>query len=112
LQNPFGRSSFSALALLLAVLAPVSAAANSTPPQPLVLAAGWQLQDAAKVPQSAAQVSAPAFNTAGWYSATVPGTILTTLVDNHVYPEPSMVRTTAPKLFPKAWRAPPTGTGP
>ena len=102
LQNPFGRSSFSALALLLAVLAPVSAAANSTPPQPLVLAAGWQLQDAAKVPQSAAQVSAPAFNTAGWYSATVPGTILTTLVDNHVYPEPLYGENNRPETIPES----------
>jgi hypothetical protein len=51
-------------------------------------AAGWQLQDVAKVPQAGAEVAAPAFNTAGWYTATVPGTVLTTLVNNHVYPEP------------------------
>lgn len=49
---------------------------------------GWQMQDAAKVSASAAQVSDPRFQPAGWYRATVPGTVLTTLVDNHVFPEP------------------------
>lgn len=49
---------------------------------------GWAMQDAAKVAASGAQVSSAEFQPAGWYKATVPGTVLTTLVDNHVYPEP------------------------
>ena len=48
----------------------------------------WQMQDVAKVPASAAQISEAQYRAAGWYKATVPGTVLTTLVDNHVYPEP------------------------
>jgi len=52
----------------------------------VILISGWQLQDASKVPQTGAEVSAATFNTAGWYAATVPGTVLTTLVSNHVYP--------------------------
>jgi len=52
------------------------------------LASGWQLQDAAKVAQPGAEVAAAGFNASGWYNATVPGTVLTSLVNDHVYPEP------------------------
>ena len=49
---------------------------------------GWTLQDAAKVAPAAEVVSSAGFSAEGWYAATVPGTVLTTLVDNNVYPEP------------------------
>ena len=49
---------------------------------------GWKLQDAAKVAAASSQISTIGFRPDGWYAATVPGTILTTLVDNKVYPEP------------------------
>ena len=49
---------------------------------------GWQMQDIAKVSDAGAVVSTDKFKPAGWYRATVPGTVLTTLVDNKVYPEP------------------------
>ena len=64
------------------------AAAADTTPQPVTLASGWQLQDVAKVPETGAQVASAGFDASGWYAATVPGTVLTTLVNNHVYPEP------------------------
>jgi len=49
---------------------------------------GWTMQDAAKVSGAGSEVSSAAFKADGWYKATVPGTVLTTLVDNKVYPEP------------------------
>src|SRR4051812_25119335 len=49
---------------------------------------GWRLQDAAKITVEPAAASLPTYIPAGWYAATVPGTVLTTLVDNKVYPEP------------------------
>lgn len=49
---------------------------------------GWQMQDIAKVSAAPADVSKAAFHPSGWYQAVVPGTVLTTLVANHVYPEP------------------------
>ncbi len=49
---------------------------------------GWQLQDVAKVSATASTVAGPGYVPVGWYRATVPGTVLTTLVDNKVYPEP------------------------
>jgi mannosylglycoprotein endo-beta-mannosidase len=49
---------------------------------------GWSMQDVAKVSGAGTDVSSAAFKADGWYKATVPGTVLTTLVDNKVYPEP------------------------
>jgi beta-mannosidase len=48
----------------------------------------WSLQDSAKVSATPAEVASPGFKAEGWYPATVPGTVLTTLVNNKVYPEP------------------------
>ena len=49
---------------------------------------GWQMQDVAKVSATASTVAGSGYTPTGWYKATVPGTVLTTLVDNKVYPEP------------------------
>jgi len=49
---------------------------------------GWQMQDSAKVSGAGAVVSTAGFHPESWYPATVPGTVLTTLVNNRVYPEP------------------------
>src|SRR5512142_843390 len=49
---------------------------------------GWSMQDAAKVTATAPEVSSAKFHPQSWYAATVPGTVLTTLVNNKVYPEP------------------------
>jgi beta-mannosidase len=49
---------------------------------------GWQMQDSAKVTGAGETISTTKFEPQGWYKATVPGTVLTTLVDNGVYPEP------------------------
>jgi beta-galactosidase/beta-glucuronidase len=76
--------------------------AKTAPPEPLALASGWQLQDATKVPQAGNQVASAGFNTEGWYSATVPGTVLTTLVNNHVYPEPLYGENNRPEVIPES----------
>jgi mannosylglycoprotein endo-beta-mannosidase len=49
---------------------------------------GWKMQDSAKVSAEASVVSTAGFDPQAWYAATVPGTVLTTLVNNGVYPEP------------------------
>ena len=48
----------------------------------------WKLQAAPEISATAAQISSADFDTASWYQATVPGTVLTTLVDRGVYPDP------------------------
>ena len=78
----------------------VLAAPAAPLPAPVILASGWQLQDVAKVPQPAAQVAKLGFDTSGWYAATVPGTVLTTLVNNHVYPEPLYGENDRPEIIP------------
>ncbi len=78
------------------------AVASVAAPQPVTLGSGWQLQDVAKVPQPGAQVSAAGFDTNGWYAATVPGTILTTLVNDHVYPEPLYGENERPEIIPES----------
>ncbi len=52
------------------------------------LIGGWRMQDVVKVSAPASTVAGPNYSTAGWYQATVPGTVLTTLVDHKIYPEP------------------------
>jgi len=82
------------------LLTSASAAAQAAPPAQVVLSSGWQLQDAAKAMQPGAQVSSRGFDTSGWYTATVPGTVLTTLVNNHVYPEPLYGENNRPETIP------------
>src|ERR1035441_10398194 len=91
---------FSSVALALAVVGPVCAVAKPAPQ--VVLTSGWQLQDVAKVPQPGAEVAAAGFNTKGWYTATVPGTVLTTLVNNRVYPEPLYGENNRPETIPES----------
>ncbi len=48
----------------------------------------WQLEPAPKVPVGGAVLSQSTYSTASWYSAVVPGTVLTTLVARGRYPDP------------------------
>ena len=70
--------------------------------KPLVLASGWHLQEVAKVSQQAAELSQSGFQPNGWYAATVPGTVLTTLVDRGVYPEPLYGENNRPDKIPES----------
>jgi hypothetical protein len=91
------------MASALTILIPVAAnAAKSAPPPQIVLSSGWQLQDVAKVPQSGAEVASPKLSTSGWYTATVPGTVLTTLVNNRIYPEPLYGENNRPEIIPES----------
>jgi len=49
---------------------------------------GWKCQAIGKVQAGGDRVSRPDFSTAGWLAATVPGTVLTTLINNHLEPDP------------------------
>ncbi|UAK26671.1 beta galactosidase jelly roll domain-containing protein [Sphingomonas nostoxanthinifaciens] len=50
---------------------------------------GWRLAAAPTVSGDGATLSRPGTDTSHWYAATVPGTVLTTLVDRGVYPDPA-----------------------
>ncbi len=86
------------------LISALRAADATSLPAPVILSAGWRMQDVAKVSEPGAVVSSPAFASAvsGWYQATVPGTVLTTLVDNHVYPEPLYGENNRPDKIPES----------
>lgn len=78
---------FHRLAPLAAVVSLMSQIHAPAAESPQVIG-NWQMQDLAKVAAAPAAISSANFKPTGWYKATVPGTVLTTLVDNKVYPEP------------------------
>lgn len=85
---------------LFAFCLPAITAAKPVLPEQVELTANWQMQFANKVPQSGAQIASADFNASAWYEATVPGTVLTTLVNNHVYPEPLYGENIRPDVIP------------
>ena len=52
------------------------------------IVARWSLAEAPKVSDGGTALSKPGYDAKAWYAATVPGTVLTTLVDRGVYPDP------------------------
>jgi hypothetical protein len=62
----------------------------------------WQLQDISNVSDSGAAISLTNYVPHSWHSATVPGTVLTTLVNDHVYPEPLFGENNRPDRIPES----------
>jgi hypothetical protein len=52
------------------------------------LASGWTLSAAPDVKATGPEIAQTGFSTKGWMQATIPGTVLTTMVDRGVYPDP------------------------
>ena len=102
MQIVSSRFLFKACAFMFAALASAAAVAKSAPPLPVDLDNGWQLREILKAPQSGAEISTAMFDATGWYLATVPGTVLTTLVNNHVYPEPLYGENNRPEVIPES----------
>lgn len=88
------------LLFLLGNLLP--AAAQPAGPEKLPLAANWQLIDSDKLHASGEQLSSTAYHPAGWLQATVPGTILTSLVNDKIYPEPLYGENNRPNHIPES----------
>ncbi len=99
---------FSSLLLLLpmfgAAAVPSFTSAKSAP-RAEVDVQGWRMQDASKVAGTGSGISAAGFADRDWYRATVPGTALTTLVDNKVYPEPLHGENNRPETIPDSLSA-------
>ena len=90
------------VAVVIGLLKLASSGAAETIPQPMEISSGWQLQDAAKVPQAGAEASSVGFHTDGWHAATVPGTVLTSLVNDGVYPEPLYGENSRTNVIPES----------
>jgi Exo-beta-D-glucosaminidase Ig-fold domain/Glycosyl hydrolases family 2/Glycosyl hydrolases family 2, sugar binding domain/Glycosyl hydrolases family 2, TIM barrel domain len=78
----------------------VAWAASAAIPQPMTIGAGWQLQDATKVSDGGAVIATEKYKPQGWRPATVPGTVLTSLVNDGVYPEPMYGENNRPDKIP------------
>ena len=80
-----------------------SAPTQAAAPGEVTLGPGWRMQDAAKVPETSGEaISQPGYTPKNWYPATVPGTVLTTLVNNKVYPEPLWGENNRPDRIPES----------
>src|SRR5579863_8880071 len=77
-------------------------AQGAAPPAPIELNSGWQLQDSAKVPEAGAILSQSSYQPHEWLAATVPGTVLTSMVNDGVYPEPLYDENNRPNLIPES----------
>ncbi|HXC48566.1 MAG TPA: LamG-like jellyroll fold domain-containing protein, partial [Candidatus Sulfotelmatobacter sp.] len=53
-----------------------------------VISGRWKLRPAPEISASGEAISQNGFGTNGWWDATVPGTVLTTMIDQGVYPDP------------------------
>lgn len=53
-----------------------------------ILNSGWEMAEGYKVASANQSIFNVDFNTSEWFNATVPGTVLTTMVDQGVYPDP------------------------
>ncbi len=84
------------------MLAACGTAAIAEPFGRAAAVSSWKLEDAAKVSQTGAEIAVKDFDASGWYPATVPGTVLTTLVNNHVYPEPLYGENNRPETIPES----------
>ena len=60
----------------------------STQANEWLISNGWEMTDGKTVIESGKSIFDPQLNTSEWYNATVPGTVLTTLVEQGVYPDP------------------------
>jgi fucose permease len=84
-------------------LAPSPAKAeDASLPSPVELSSGWRLSDASRVGDGGRAVSSPGYAPGGWLAATVPGTVLTSLVDDGVYPEPLYGENNRPDRIPES----------
>jgi hypothetical protein len=81
--------SIAALAITM-VSRPAHGAARPLPaiPADLALSRNWKLVDVKKCSSAGGKISTLGFPLANWIKATVPGTVLTSMVDDGIYPEP------------------------
>src|SRR6185436_7260493 len=61
---------------------------DSRPLEKLFLRKGWSIQSSAKVTEKGDAISQNTFQPKNWYPAVVPSTVVGTLVDDKVYPDP------------------------
>lgn len=84
-----------------ATLLCLASSALAASPEPMVISSGWQLQFAGKTSQKAEEISSINYTTKDWLAAIVPGTVLTSLVNDGVYPDPLYGENNRPDKIPE-----------
>jgi exo-1,4-beta-D-glucosaminidase len=74
--------------ILLSAIALISVASVVSGQKRLTLHNDWLIQSSAKVGADGATISAPSYRPSDWYRATVPSTVVGTLVDDGLYGDP------------------------
>src|SRR5277367_2954217 len=92
---PAATLAFFLLASLSFSLSPSTASPQSPSANPFLcarqdLTTGWQMETSAKSPGDGATISRPGYNAQSWYHLSKPETVLAALVENHVYPDPTI----------------------
>src|SRR5580704_14805564 len=77
-----------AVGLLFAVLYPTALAVTSRPSSEISLKTGWRVQSDCKVHGAGEQLSTPSAHVDGWYTATVPATVLAVQVAAGEFKDP------------------------
>jgi hypothetical protein len=67
---------------------PQKPAMRASGPNTWTLNDGWRLIASPSIKADGAAIAQPGFDATSWYPATVPGTVLTTLINRGVYPDP------------------------
>ena len=75
---------------------------GQTNSKPFIISTGWQLLDVSKITQTGEEISLTSFHPDGWLTATVPGTVLTSMVNNKIYPEPLWGENNRPDKIPES----------
>ncbi|MDP4290980.1 MAG: glycoside hydrolase family 2 TIM barrel-domain containing protein, partial [Bacteroidota bacterium] len=75
---------------------------GQTNSKPYIITSGWQLADISNVKQTGEEISQITFQPNGWMRATVPGTVLTSMVNDKVYPEPLWGENNRPEKIPES----------
>jgi exo-1,4-beta-D-glucosaminidase len=76
------------LGSLLGLLVGIAGGTEEGEPRGMLLTENWLIQSSAVVHADGAVISKAGFPTSDWYPAGVPGTVLSALVDDKVYPDP------------------------
>jgi hypothetical protein len=80
----------------------VSESAPAEQSNVVTLSSGWELQDISKASEPGEQISTAAYAPSKWFKATVPGTVLTSLVNDGVYPEPLYGENNRTNIIPES----------
>src|SRR5271154_1838337 len=81
-------SRVAALAVFSAMICASYAAGTAVPAQPLALREGWNLQPGCKIQAAGEAISSAGFETKGWYTVTVPSTVLAAQVAAGEFKDP------------------------